>query len=80
MALPRKQVPEMRHLGLSRAPESKSAGLDQRTALIERVYELLIKALMDGSTMRYAAEFIADELIADRSAAEAFPEFFESSF
>lgn len=64
----------------ARAAEGNPAGPDQRTALIERVYELLIEALIDGGTMRYAAEFIADELIADRSAAESFPEFFESSF
>jgi len=53
---------------------------DQRTALRERVSELMLDALMGGSTFQGIADYVADTLIDDRSAAEAFPEQLESPF
>ena len=66
----------------SKAPKAISINdpRDQRTALGQRVYQLMLDGLMGGSTLQGMADYVADTLIDDRSAAEAFPEELESPF
>ena len=66
----------------SKAPKAISINdpRDQRTAFRQRVYQLMLHALMGGSTLQGMADYVADTLIDDRSAAEAFPEQLESPF